>query len=589
MEGLPRRARAAQIPPAVCGTRALYSPVRRRPNPVTLLRRYAAVWREERRFCRYVAATVIDDVGFAATSFAILMLKTELFTTQHQRAQLRIPTLACFLIGSVVAGPIADWARGGTRAALLHWRWRVVLGGRLVETAALAMVIPVVGSGAPTVARLLPYFLIAALAKAALRPTRAAFEVDLLRREEVQIDADGAVLFDDRGVQRTLKVHLVPATSLLSSLRGAAALTGMLIGGQVIALAGGSFAPIFAFDVLTNLAFVVMVYLWCAPARWAREPRAPVAPVGSGAVGSLAGTAPPYAVAVPGTGASEAMREGEPVAEARARRATTFRGAGASGIDGTFVPAGAGVRLRDSAAGYAEVMRFLRDPSNRALACFLSAGWFSELVTEAYDGAMIVRHVLHGSADKVRHGQVAWTFVGVLVAGIAPSSLRRVDRIGLIVVLCMLADGAIITALGRLLVAGRPEAIPPAAALLAIDHGLSLTTAIAVGVVLSSASGSALRGRMFGAYAAISLVSAMFVEWLASRAAAIVGIPRMLTILGLVQVAGVCAVALSAGWSLNRFGLRSIAPTAPSGRRHGTNPPGAGATLASPANSAGDP
>src|SRR5262249_37566913 len=150
-------------------------------------------------------------------------------------------------LGSLIAGPLADWAHRSSLAALARWRWRLVVWARVIETLALGLVIWMVWRGTFTIGRALPYSMVSAFMKTALRPTRGAFEVDLLRREEVQLDAQGATVLDERGQPRAYKVHLLSFSAMTTLLRSAAAFGGLVLGGKIMSAAHGDFRLLFGF------------------------------------------------------------------------------------------------------------------------------------------------------------------------------------------------------------------------------------------------------------------------------------------------------------------------------------------------------
>src|SRR5277367_1881394 len=96
-------------------------------DPFALFRRYARALREEPKLRIYVLGSVVDDVGVAVSGWAGRLMMVALFTDQHQRAKLIVPSLAFFLLGTLVAGPLADWVARGTEAQLARWRWKVVV------------------------------------------------------------------------------------------------------------------------------------------------------------------------------------------------------------------------------------------------------------------------------------------------------------------------------------------------------------------------------------------------------------------------------------------------------------------------------
>ncbi len=230
-----------------------------------LLDDYRRTLRDEPAARGYLIASVVDDVGIAVSGWASMLLLTNLFTSQRERAKMMIPSLACFLIGAVVSGPLADWAAGGPAATLARWRWKVVLVGRGIETALLGLLVVTLALGTLTVARVLPYVMVSAFMKTALRPTRGAFWVDLLRSESTQTDASGRPRLDEQGQPLRYKTHLLPFGSLNAALTSAAALAGLLLGGAIMDLVGGASWVLFLVDVLTNVGFIVIVARRCRP------------------------------------------------------------------------------------------------------------------------------------------------------------------------------------------------------------------------------------------------------------------------------------------------------------------------------------
>lgn len=479
--------------------------------PRDLLRTYTAAIRDEPMMRAYLVGSIIDDVGVAVSAWAMRLLMTDLFTDQRERAALMMPMLACFLVGSIVAGPLADWARHAPRPALARWRWRLVVWGRVVETLALSAAIVGVASGRPTIGRVLPYFLVSAFMKTALRPARAAFEVDLLRREDVQIDAQGAPLLDESGDPRPYKVHLLSFSAMISLLRTAATFAGLLLGGRILAAVHQSYVPLFVFDVATNLGFIAVVVYRCHPERGVRPTR----------FGEL----------------FRDVQAGAP----RGARGRSLLGSGA----------------RELVASLREVASFLRQPAQRPLCWLLFGAWMVEVVNEFYDGRMIVRHVLHGSDDWVRYGEIAWSGAGIAVLALLPALTKRVGSLGKMFLLTMLLDGLAIVLAGRIAGLGAAGAVGPFVSVIALDRGLTEASGALVGLAQNSASSTAMRGRIAAAYALVVIVSDIFVEGGATALSESFGIPGMLVRIGAAQVALVVIVALVGGPALWRFGLRS--------------------------------
>ena len=236
----------------------------------TLAAQYVDAFREEPKVRGFAAASLVDDIGVAVSTWATTLLMTSLFTSQRARASLMLPTLVCFLVGTVVSGPLADWAGRRSLARLARWRWRLVIWARLAETAMLGVLIVEMMAGPPTIARVLPFAMLTAFTKTAFRPTRNAFSVDLLVQESAQIDASGHPLVDERGKPLEYKTHLLAFASLIGTLSAAATLVGLLLGGQVLALASGNYWPLFAVQGLMHLGFVAIVFAFCHPGRGVR-------------------------------------------------------------------------------------------------------------------------------------------------------------------------------------------------------------------------------------------------------------------------------------------------------------------------------
>jgi hypothetical protein len=353
--------------------------------------------------------------------------------------------------------------------------------------------------------------------KSALRPTRIAFEVDVLRREEVQVDATGEPILDETGEPRPYKVHLLSFGAMTSFLGGAAKFGGLLVGGYILAAVHGSYVPLFAFDVLTNIGFIVCILYGCHPDRAPRDVR----------LIELFHRVPTDSAAGVRAGAVEAGR--------------------------SIVAAG----LREFAESVRDAVRFLRQPTQRSLCWLLLGAWVVEIVNEFYEGGMIVRHVLHGSDNAVRYSQIAWSAATILTLAFVPVLARRVEHLGKIFLITMLLDGVAIAVAGRISGAGVSAAIAPFAVVLCFDQGLTRTSDALIGLAQNSASSAALRGRIAAAFAIVVLVSAMFAEVASTALAESVGIPGMLFRVGVAQVALMLVVVAAGGRALWRFGLRS--------------------------------
>jgi hypothetical protein len=482
-----------------------------------LWRTYAAALREEPKMRAYLGGAIVDDIGIAVSAWAMMLLQTNLFHDQRERAKLMLPMLVCFLLGTVVGGPLADWARHGSPGMLGRWRWRLVLWARGVETLALSVVIFAVAGGQPTLERVLPYFLVSAFMKTALGPTRIAFRVDLLRREQVQVDADGAPVLDELGGLRAYKVHLLTFSALPSFLRGASTFAGLILGGAIMARLHGRYVPLFVFDVVTNLGFIAFVFFGCHPDRAARGAH----------LGELLGH------------------------DAEAGAASVRAHAHSAGR--SMVAEG----LREFVISLREAVQFLRRPEQRPLCWLLLGAWVVEVVNEFYDGRMIVRHVLHGSDDAVRYSELVWSAATIVIVALIPALARRVGNLGKIFLATMLVDGIVIALAGRVCGTGATAAIVPFGSLIALDRGLTETSNTLVELAQNSASSAAIRGRIAASYAFVVIISDMFAEGAATALADAFGIPGMLTRVGAAQVALMIVVAALGGSKLWSFGIRS--------------------------------
>jgi hypothetical protein len=239
---------------------------------------YLRALTEEPRMRAYAFASFVDDAGVALSIWASQLMMIDVFVDQQARARFMMPTLACFLLGNIVAGPLADRATAVVSSAvgsakesagLATWRFRVVAWGRAIETAALGLLVFLLRGGPPTVGRILPYFLVAAFMKTALRPSRLALEVDLLDKQLPQRDASGDLLLDDLGRPLAYKEHLLTFTSIIAFFNVAATLLGLLVGGRLMDLADGALWRICTWDIATNVVFLIVFVLRCRPARGA--------------------------------------------------------------------------------------------------------------------------------------------------------------------------------------------------------------------------------------------------------------------------------------------------------------------------------
>jgi MFS family permease len=479
-----------------------------------LVSQYACALREEPKLRAFALASFVDDIGVAIAAWATMLMMTNLFTTQRARASLMLPSLVAFLLGTVVSGPLADWADRDV-ARLARWRWRLVVWARLVETAMIGVLLLELRSGAPSVARILPFAILTAFTKTAFRPTRNAFSVDLLSRSTVQTDAAGNILRDERGQPLEWKTHLFAMTSLIGALAAAATLVGLLLGGRILDFAGHNYAPLFAAQAAMHLLFVGVIFFGCHPSLTAR-----------------------------------AVRVRDLVGDARDAVSAPPRLSILGGVShfGTSIKEGA---------------RFLAEKQQRSLLILLIGTALVELVTESYDGKMIVKHVLAGGDEAVRHAEIGWSIVGVLGVAALPALTRFLGGIGRIFLATMLIDGVVIVLAGRIAGMGAASAIVPFTLAIAVDNGLTLATNGLADLATNSASSAAMRGRIAAAYAFVVIIGDMAVEAIATPVSEAIGIPAMMARVGILQVVIVAGLAAWGGRRLWQFGLRDAGAPEP--------------------------
>jgi hypothetical protein len=447
-----------------------------------IVRRLQTALVSEPRARRFLVANSIDDVGVAVSVWAMAMMMTDLMHDQRERAKLVVPVLLVMVVGTLAAGPLADFARRWSAALLPRWRRNVLLVARGVETIALASVVAVIASGPVTIARILPYALVSGFLKTALRPTRIALAVDLLDHEETE---EGV---DERGRPRRRKTFLPTFAALTSQLSSGAVLLGLLAGGKMMALAHGRVWTLLAFDVLTNVAFLAILATVPVPAS----------------ASTTASVTP----------------------ERRARRRF-------------------------------ELVRFLASRSQRPLVALLLGAWMIEFVNELYDGKMIVRHMLGGSADAVRWSEISWNLAAVAALAALPAILARV-RLGVAFTAAMVADGVVIIVAGAFASRGSlsgGEAIAPFALAIAADRALTAVAATLVDVAQASATSTQMRGRLAGAWQLWVIVTCIFAEGAATAAADSWGIGVMMRVAGLAQIAAIAGLAV--------FAMRQVTARAP--------------------------
>jgi hypothetical protein len=464
---------------------------------------YVTALREEPMLRAYLLVSFVDDVGVAISVWASQWMLTEVFVDQRARASFMMPMLLCFLVGSIVAGPLADWTGPARRQSLDRWRWKVLLTGRAGETAALALVTVLLAHAqSPTVGLVLPYFLVSAVMKTGLRPSRIAFEVDLLRQARPQVDLEGEAVRDDTGRPLLYKVHLLALTSLTSVLAVLATLVGLVLGGWLMATAQGHLWKLFAADVFTSVLYLFVLGRACKPPErtprdeGAREPPAPISIL------------------------------------------TRFFG-----------------DLR-------EAFRFLRAPEQRPLLWILFGGWLVEVITEFYDGKMIVRHMLFGSEEQVRYAQIAWSLVALAAVGMLPLVVKNLGHIGRIFLATMLLDGVALAAAGWIAIGGSAAAIVPFAAVLSVDRGLTETSGAMMALAQNSASRPELRGRIAAAYGFVVLLSDVVAEGVSTEVTESFGIPRTIVGLGVAQLVLVALLLVLGGRRLWNYGVHTVRPGA---------------------------
>ena len=432
-----------------------------------ILKRLRKAIANERRARRFLLANLIDDVGVAVSVWAMAMIQTDLMRDQRERAKLVVPVLLVMVLGTLAAGPIADFARRWSAALLPRWRRNVLLVARGVETIALGGLVVMMASGPMTIARILPYALVSGFLKTALRPTRIALAVDLLDHEDID---EG---LDERWQPRRRKTFLPTFAALTSQLSGGAVLLGLVLGGKIMELARGHAWALFAFDVLTNLVFLAILATVPVPSRTAE-------------------------------------------AHARPEKVKRF-----------------------------ELVRFLAARPQRPLVALLLGAWMIEFVNELYDGKMIVRHVLGGSADAVRWSEITWNLAAVVALAALPAILARV-RLGVAFTVAMIADGLVIGVAGAFASRGGASAIAPFALAIGADRALTAVAATLVDVAQASATSTAMRGRLAGAWQLWVIVTCIFAEGAATAAADSWGIGAMMRVAGLAQIAGIAALSLFA-------------------------------------------
>jgi hypothetical protein len=213
--------------------------------------------------------------------------------------------------------------------------------------------------------------------------------------------------------------------------------------------------------------------------------------------------------------------------------------------------------VRELGASLRDVARFLASREQRALLWLLFGAWMVEVVSEFYDGKMMIKHILHRSDDAVRYAEIGWLVAELLVVAMIPALSRRVGSLGKIFLVTMLLDGIAIAMAGRLSIAGAAAPLVLFVVLLGLDRGLTSTSGMMSSLAQNSASSAGMRGRIAAAYALVVIVSDMAAEVASTEISEIIGIPRMLVWIGIVQVGLMLLVAIVGGKRLWTFGLRS--------------------------------
>ena len=193
--------------------------------------------------------------------------------------------------------------------------------------------------------------------------------------------------------------------------------------------------------------------------------------------------------------------------------------------------------------GRFELVRFLVARPQRPLVAVLIGAWMIEFVNELYDGKMIVRHMLGGSADAVRWSEIAWSLGTVAALAALPAVVARV-RLGVAFTVAMLADGLVIGVAGAFASRGTPAAIAPFALAIGADRALTAVASTLASIAQANATSTAMRGRLAGAWQLWVIVTCIVAEGAATAAADSWGIGVMMRVAGFAQVAAIAGLAL---------------------------------------------
>ncbi|WP_394837044.1 hypothetical protein LVJ94_09060 [Pendulispora rubella] len=454
----------------------------------------------------YALSRVASDIGVVAFGWAEALVATNLSVTQAARASFMVPTLVFHLLGSIISGPLADWAERFSLERLARWRWRIVLA-RCAGNLALALyLVMALGQGEPSIPMFLPFLLGGAVLKSGLRATENAFHVDLLRRESVQVDPDGRPLYDERGRPLLYKTHLLSLSSLVLSIVELGDFVALVVGGLVMKVASGRLAQLVAFDVAAHVICFVVLFYFCHPQKRARDIRL-----------------------------ADLLREEYVASTAKVNPAV--------------------LAVVHFLRSIVEGLRFLAAPERHVLRLLLVGCFIVEIVTEAYDGSMIVKHVMGGSDDAVRYAMLVWKFGSLAMMFFVPLFARWVGGIGRLFVITMLLDGLVIALAGNIAGAHTVLAVAPFVVVCFVDHALTGIATNMAGLATNSASSAAMRGRIMGTLVFFVILGDIASEMLASVLSERIGIPKMLERIGLLQVVVVFVLLLIGGKRLWSFGL----------------------------------
>lgn len=446
-----------------------------------LFNNYWLLFRQEPKGRAYLLASFIDDLGIAASLWASQLVMTRLYTDQGVRASVMTPMLACLLVGTLLGAPLADsYVRFPWRVAMQRWRISLVI--RILETIALTYLTITIAAGRPTIASILPYVLVSSVLKALMRPTRQAFEVDLLRVRKFSAPIEGHEVPDNR--RKPLIVHL-PSFLSFKELSGTlAGLGGLAAGGLLVALVSGKLWALFAVDVATNMVFVAILFCYCKPA-----------------------------IEAEGDKKSEHNAEFGGVKMGRTR-------------SGTARPLSLIREIRD----------FVLAEESRPILYASFCGWLVAFFSEAYDGKMIVKHIMQGSDNAVRVSELLWQSIGAAALLMLPALSRRVSFSTSMLVVFAAVDGVVFLLAGSVAAQQLADRIPVFVGLLALDGFFVVACGWMVILIQAQYAPVQLRGRIMGIYIFVVLLGNLMMQQIATFVARAVTIPRMMSVFGAVQL-----------------------------------------------------